>query len=407
MTHDMSANTPSDIEAILGRDLSSTLEWERQAFDRLAAPFGRSVVLFGAGNLGRQILERLRKEGIEPRAFADNNQTLHGTSIEGVPVLSPADAAARYGTIAAFVITIWNPGHSFLQTKRQLAALGCSHVVSAIPLRWKFAEDLLPYLWLDLPSRTLDNAASVKSALSIWADDLSRREFIAQLKFRLCGEFESLSEPVPQASYFPDDLFALRSDETFVDCGAFDGITIRQFLERQSSFEGQIVAFEPDPRNLASLRTYASDLPTHLRERVTVSSQAVGSTVGTVKFNAIGTMGSAVDPHGTAEVECVTLDAYLRQADLVPSYVKMDIEGAELEALAGARESIQRHRPILAVCLYHRPSDLWRIPLSIATLTEGYSLFLRPHEPEGWQLVCYAIPTNRLRTGPERFEAWG
>lgn len=399
------ARTQSEIEAILGRDVSSTLKWEREAFDRLVEPFGQSLVLFGAGNLGQQVLARLRKDGIEPRAFADNNPALHGTLIHGLPVLSAEDAATKYGTSAAFVITIWNPGHSFLQTKRQLAALGCSHVVSAIPLRWKFAEDLLPYLWLELPSRTLDNAASVRSAVSIWGDDLSRKEFIAQLKFRLFGEFESLSEPVPQASYFPDDLFALQSDETFVDCGAFDGITIRQFLERQSSFEGQIVAFEPDPHNLASLRTYASGLPALLREKVTVSSQAVGSTVGTVKFNAIGTMGSAVDPHGTVEVECVTLDAYLRQANIVPSYVKMDIEGAELEALAGARETIQRHGPILAVCLYHRPSDLWRIPLLIATLTEGYSLFLRPHEPEGWQLVCYAIPTSRLPTQRARFEA--
>jgi FkbM family methyltransferase len=405
MTNEMSAYAPSDIEAILGRDLSSTLRWERQAFDQLVAPFGRSLILFGAGNLGRQILARLLVEGIEPKAFTDNNRALHGTLIEGVPVLSPEDAATKYGRSAAFVVTIWNPEHSFLQTRQQLTALGCTRVVSAIPLRWKFAEDLLPFFWLDLPSRTLDDAASVKSALSIWADEFSRKEFLAQLRFRLYGEFDSLSAPVPQASYFPDDLFALRPEEVFIDCGAFDGITIRQFLEHRSSFKGQIVAFEPDPHNHKSLLAYASGLPAHLRARIVVSSQAVGSTGGTLKFNATGTMGSAVDVHGTVDVEGVALDAYLTKASLVPSYIKMDIEGAELEALAGARGTIKQHKPVLAVCLYHRPTDLWRIPLFVRSLTDQYSLFLRPHETEGWQLVCYAIPTSRLRTRPARFEA--
>ena len=80
-----------------------------------------------------------------------------------------------------------------------------------------------------------------------------------------------------------------------------------------------------------------------------------------------------------------------------PSFIKMDIEGAEGAALEGARRLIARHRPILAICLYHRQSDLWRIPLLIESICPGYRHYLRAHETDGWQTVGYAVPPERLK----------
>jgi hypothetical protein len=74
----------------------------------------------------------------------------------------------------------------------------------------------------------------------------------------------------------------------------------------------------------------------------------------------------------------------------------MDIEGAEVEALNGARNLIARHHPILSICLYHRQSDLWRIPLIIHSMYPGYCFYLRSHEEDGWQTVAYAVPPERL-----------
>jgi hypothetical protein len=96
-------------------------------------------------------------------------------------------------------------------------------------------------------------------------------------------------------------------------------------------------------------------------------------------------------------VECVSLDENLTKIQIRPTYIKMDIEGGELSALKGARGIIQKEMPILAICLYHRYDDLWRIPLYVQSLVRGYHFFLRPYEIEGWQLVCYAIPTIRLK----------
>jgi hypothetical protein len=80
----------------------------------------------------------------------------------------------------------------------------------------------------------------------------------------------------------------------------------------------------------------------------------------------------------------------------VPTFVKMDIEGCELEALQGMRETIKRSHPILAVCLEHRQEDIWTVPLYLQSLAGDYRFFLRPHLEEVWDLVGYAIPAARL-----------
>jgi hypothetical protein len=75
----------------------------------------------------------------------------------------------------------------------------------------------------------------------------------------------------------------------------------------------------------------------------------------------------------------------------------MDIEGAEHDALVGARPAIERDAPILAVCVYHSQNDLWRLPLLMKAMVPGYRMFLRCHEGDGWQTVAYAVPPGRVR----------
>jgi len=386
-----------ELNLLLSEDISSVVAREKTDFDRLVSPFEKSLVLVGAGNLGRQVLARLRKDGIEPLAFADNNLALQGKSIDGVQVLSRQQAADKYGSSAAFIVTIWNTEHSFIQTFKELVELNCKKVVSTVTLRWKYRESLLPFFWLDNPSKTVENAALIKLAFSLWSDRFSRQEYVAQMKFRILGEFDSLSAPVLQESYFPDDLFDLLEDENFIDCGAYDGITVEHFLERQKEFSGRIIAYEPDPENFISLNEYISGLPNNIKGNLLSLPFAISAQRSKVHFDATGTMGSNISDNGSLEVDCVTLDENLEELQFTPTYIKMDIEGAELDALNGARNVIQKCMPILAICLYHRYDDIWRIPLFINSLSSDYRLFLRPHEIEGWQLVCYAVPIHRLK----------
>ena len=98
---------------------------------------------------------------------------------------------------------------------------------------------------------------------------------------------------------------------------------------------------------------------------------------------------------GALTVDCVTLDDTL--AGRKPTYVKMDIEGFEPEALAGGRGLIASSLPVLAICVYHEYDHPWRIPLAIASMTDGYRYYLRPHHLQAWDLGCYAVPFGRVK----------
>lgn len=71
--------------------------------------------------------------------------------------------------------------------------------------------------------------------------------------------------------------------------------------------------------------------------------------------------------------------------------IKMDVEGAELESLKGARETILRNRPKLAICIYHKPEDMTEIPLYIKSLVPEYKFFVRHHSNYFAETVLYAI----------------
>jgi hypothetical protein len=74
----------------------------------------------------------------------------------------------------------------------------------------------------------------------------------------------------------------------------------------------------------------------------------------------------------------------------------MDVEGFEPNIIIGATQIIQKYKPVIAISIYHKYDHLWRLPLAINALAEGYCFYLCPHYKAGWELVCYAVPSNRV-----------
>jgi FkbM family methyltransferase len=158
-----------------------------------------------------------------------------------------------------------------------------------------------------------------------------------------------------------------------------------------------VLALEPDEENFARLQAAVAKLPINVRARVDCRQLALASAPGRLHLRATGTAASTTSAEfgaGTVAVPAEPLDVVL--GDAAPTMLKLDIEGAEIDALLGARETILRHAPVLAVCVYHRQDDLWRIPLMLREWRDDYAFFLRPHNEEGWDLVCYAVPRARL-----------
>jgi FkbM family methyltransferase len=280
-----------------------------------------------------------------------------------------------------------------VETREQLRGLGCGRVFSVLPLRWKYHETFLPYYRDDLPHKVLPEAPRIRQALALWADDASRREFVAQVRWRLRGDYDALSPLSGRDPYFAEGFFPLSPDEVVVDCGAFDGDTLRAFLRHRGASFARYLALEPDPSSFRKLRGHVGSLPDDVRSKVEARPWAVGERPGLVGFSAEGSLASAVSDRGTTVVKCVRLDDL--STDLPPTFIKMDVEGSEPDALRGARRLVEAGRTAFAACVYHAQSHLWDIPLLIHGLNPRFRYYLRPYMPEGWDLVCYAVPEGR------------
>jgi FkbM family methyltransferase len=358
------------------------------AFDTLAAG-RRQIVIFGAGRLGRAVAQGLAGTDLEPVAFADNNPRVWGTSIDGLPVLSPQQAADRHSERAVFVVAVWHPSTKPLMSALldQLRQLGCTGVPFPV-LFWRHPGPFLPYYFWDVPETIIQQGSDVRGAFELLADEPSRHSFVTQLQLRLRADFDCIGSPVEGDQYFPG-LFSMTANECFVDCGAYNGDTIQAFVGQSGNHFRKVVAFEADQAVLPVLRSFMRGMG----DRAVLKSVAVGAQNGVVRFAGNGIGGGCVSDSGT-EVPCVRLDDALAGESV--SFIKMDIEGAELQALEGAQRSIWRDRPVLAVCGYHKPDHLWRVLASLKTAAPDSSLFLRSHCTDGLDTVCYSVPPERL-----------
>ena len=371
---------------VRARELEGREAAERSAVGRPELP----IVLYGSGPLGQMTQSRLRHIGATALAFADSNPQRWGTSIDGVPILAPEEAVRRYGENARFVVTIYNGS----AVRRQLAQAGVQNVSHFADLYFDHAADFLPFCGLAARSTVLDAWPEVVRASGVWHDQRSRAEFLAQLDWRLrVGGVQMPRPDSPAECYFPTDLFTYREDEALFDCGAFDGDSLRQYLAR-SPVGGarKIIAFEPDAQSYCRLSAYVAGLDPALVGQVRTEPWAVADSTGEVRFSALGSVSSGLADDGSVRVHAVALD----EIDVVPSLIKMDVEGFELPALKGASNRLRANLPVLAISLYHHASDLWSIPNFLEELVPAYNLYLRRYAEDCWELVLYAVPADRV-----------
>lgn len=215
-------------------------------------------------------------------------------------------------------------------------------------------------------------------------DELSRKTYDAFINAKL-GDRDGLYEVRRKDQYFPRELVQLSENEVFVDGGAYTGDTLLAFIRKSENKYSRCYAFEPEPGNAARLLALAGRQAFH---DVSIIAKGLWSKADTLRFAAAeGETGSGIAEGGSASIEADTIDNLAPDA----TFIKLDVEGAELEALRGAAETIKRNRPKLAVCLYHKPGDLFEIPLFIKTLAPEYRFYLRQHQPVTCELVLYAV----------------
>ncbi len=345
------------------------------------------IAIFGAARLGRIFLDGLTNRGIRVVAFADNNPALWGTTISRVPVLSPEELRRDHASHPVLIASLLYETEIYdsLMAMRFPLIYPLSFLHHARPDVFPSAEydDAFTSLF------TRDNQARIIALAGEWVDEISFDTFIGLLKFRLTLEKKIIRDlRSPHAQYFEPGLISMGKDEVFLDCGAYTGDTVTQFVRETSGAFTKVYAFEPDRGTFLTLQSRVSALDP---SRIVPLNLGICESSGTRGFDESGTIDTRMgDGEGAVCLPVVSIDDFMREREAA-TFIKMDIEGGEMGALTGARETILRQKPKLAVAVYHRACDLWQIPLFIKQLNSGYKLYLRHYTNEPVDTVCYAV----------------
>jgi FkbM family methyltransferase len=245
----------------------------------------------------------------------------------------------------------------------------------------------LPQLYWLIPTQFYaDKASQILATWDIWADEKSRRLFEAFIELRQTGDYRVMPNPEPH-QYFPTDIPQWRTPLRLIDGGAFDGDTLRTVEELKIPAEA-VAAFEPDHKNYDIL---VRQRHSHYFSKIDVTLWPCGVYGRTTQLRFSSGLGAAscISTGGEQVIQCVAIDDAL--SGFSPNLVKMDIEGAEYDALNGAAKTIEECRPGIAVCVYHHPEDIWRIPALLKGWDLGYRFYLRSHAYSAFDTVLYAM----------------
>ena len=356
-------------------------------------PMDRPLALYGAGSLGRLAREFLTSVGHDFALVIDRNAealardpTWAGIEIRHPDAVSPA--AKRAHRFAVSIVT-----SPYAPIEQSLRENGFDDVVPFYDLAESFrALHPLSNGWL-APALTAGDLDSAAGVLAHWHDDMSRAHHLQFLAWRrLREEWTFAGAPVVTDNRFfiPEVTGILYDDEVFVDAGAHHGSVTGAFIRQTGGAFGAIAAIEPDLANRAILEdNLGAWLPRDAR--VTTCGCALAEANGSAPFcDGLG-YASQLSLLGATRITTRALDGLA----LAPSFLKLHLEGGELAALKGARETLRAHRPIVAATVYHNADGIWRTPLWLMENLENYRFLFRGHGWCGTGAVVYAIPGER------------
>lgn len=246
--------------------------------------------------------------------------------------------------------------------------------------------------YADTEKFMLQNKKEIEKIIHKLADEKSRSVYQNIWKYRATHNRKFLKGIVDKDQYFDSGLIKLTKKEGFVDCGAYRGDTVQAFcnhLKGNGSYDF-ILAFEPDQYNFKILTNYIKK-----RNLKNIVSYPLGTwnEQTTLRFRGDTEEGCMVAEDGNTTIHTNTIDAVA--GDRKVTYIKMDVEGAELKSLIGARKVIEQNHPRLAVSIYHSNEDMINIIAYISENFPFYQLYVRHYTYFFADTVLYAIDWER------------
>ena len=176
-----------------------------------------------------------------------------------------------------------------------------------------------------------------------------------------------------------------------MDAGAFDGDSVLDFINKVGSFK-KIYAYEANSSNYKKMQMKLGlAISVYGKDSLDLINAAVGKEEGVIRISRYGNESATAvllreEESLLEDVRCIALDNMIKEV----TYIKMDIEGCEADAIEGAKNLLRSCRPKLAICIYHKPADLWELPLLIHEMVPEYRLYIRHHGNIYYDTVLYA-----------------
>lgn len=345
---------------------------------RLESCFATGVSIYGAGFVGRWASRYLESLGAVVSNFIDRDPNKIGTILNGIEIITPTSEDIHSVT-AMFIAA----RHVVRDVERDLAHIVCE----------KMSFDGY------FVTRNYERLAGIRD--NFFSDDKSIETFNALLIAMLTGRLESCLAVMEKDMYFCLPQFSGNFDETFVDAGAFVGDTVERFIWENLGTFRHIYAFEPGIRQFKALQRRMTRLAEEWAfdaSTVSLVKAGLSSSEGRMECTFVNdsplrhgleaadpTKASSDDEQFSSRV--CTLDAYLAGRQV--SFIKVDVEGMEMELLKGAENTILDNKPKLALCVYHYPSDLYTVAEYVRRLVPEYKFALRQHAPIFGDFVLY------------------
>lgn len=340
------------------------------------------VFVYGTGTFASDLHRALSQKGIHVSAFLDHSDT-RPEFCNGLSVVMPQTAQN-----SVVILGIHNRAADISRIVRNLKEIGVKKIISPIEVFDLVDSVLGDRYWLVNRDFYKSCKLFIENAYQLFKDDVSRELYRDILEFRLTGNYEILPEPDFEKQYFSSTVPAWSSPLRFVDCGAYNGDTLLSFLVAGMKIEA-IVAFEPDNLNFSELTQLVSMRSLEIPS-ATLFPCGVYLSTTSLSFEMGQGEASVISGRGTQTVQCVALDDVI--PTFAPNLIKMDIEGAEYDALLGSRRIISQYLPGLAISIYHRPEHLWQIPLLVEDMApQSYDFYLRSHARSTFDTVLYCV----------------
>lgn len=335
----------------------------------------KPLYIFGAKYLGRKLASIFIKLGYDVKSFIDNDTLLQGTFTDGLEVV-PLSSVSESSQIVIASVTYVYP------IQVQLEKAGYKNFVSYPLLTLIDSNTFPPEPSLDGLRQDILNNQKEYDSLN-FCDEESYRVLKTLIEFRKTYDFSLLNNIKSTEEYF--ESFMPKDTAVFVDGGAFDGDTVEKYIKFVEGKYKKIYLFEPD-------RISFTKAVNRLKNRQNIDFHNCGlyDKSAALSFCSSGEPGSSIcdedNSKKNCEISCRRLDDIVKEK----AFIKLDVEGAEPEALRGAQHLLKTGCP-LAVCVYHKPSHLWEIQKLIESINPEYSFYLRHYSDSVFDTILYGV----------------